>query len=120
MHENREKLLTYLDDCWARNNVFVEKVKKYLYLINGEAKLSVDTFVSHDHTFDEFKLKIIEYHNVSLEIPIAISSSSTIGVFKINFAEIISILIKQANKFKNVIIDHIESTYSAFSKKYTF
>jgi hypothetical protein len=118
--KNREKLLTYLDDCWEQNNVFVEKVQKYLYLINGEAKLNVDIFISHEHTFDEFKHKIIEYHDLSLAIPLDINSLSTTGVFKIKFTEIVSILIKHADKFKYIIIDHMRSTYLAISEKYKF
>lgn len=109
-----------MDDCWEQNNIFVEKVQKYLYLINGDAKLNVDTFINHDHTFDEFKNKIIEYHNVYLAIPMDINSSSMTGVFKINFTEIVSILIKQADKFKNIIINHMRSTYLAISEKYKF
>lgn len=97
----------------------MEEVQKHLYLINGEAKLSVDIFIAHDHTFDEFKQKIIEYHNISLSVINDISSLSTaIGVFKINFTEIVSILSKQANKFKSVIIEHMESTYLTISEKY--
>lgn len=108
--ENITRLETYLDECWEKRKVFVKKIDKFLYLINGEAKRHVDTFVSKDHTLDEYKHCIIKYHEISLAIPTDLSIES-LGVFKVNFTDLIDILRQQARKFKNVIIAQMYSAY---------
>lgn len=99
-----------MDDCWEQRKVFVEKIEKFLYLINGEAKKDVDTFVSKDHTLDEYKHYTIKYHEIFSAIPIDLSIE-TLGIFKVDFTDIVDILFQQAKKFKDVIIAQMYSAY---------
>jgi len=99
-----------LDDCWEQRKVFLEKIEKFLYLIDGGAKKDVDTFVSKDHTLDEYKSYTIKYHEISLAIPIDLSIE-TLGIFKVNFTDLLDILLQQAKKFKDVIITQMYSAY---------
>lgn len=115
--ESIKKLRTYLDNCWEQGNVFKEKVLKYLYLINGNAKKEVEIFLSKSHTFDEYKNAIIKYHEISSAILADILPTANIGVFQIDFTDIINTLHKKANTLKNNIIVHMKTAYSVIEKK---
>lgn len=108
---NTKKIETYLDECWEKRKEFMENVVKYLYLINGIAKDNVLNFLSKHHTFVEYKNYIIEFYNISLAILNDIKPTANIGIFKLNFTEIINILYKQVNKFKEAIITQMKSVY---------
>jgi len=115
--ENIKNLRTYLDNCWEQRNVFKEKVVRYLYLVNGNAKKEVEIFLSKSHTFDEYKNTIIKYHEISSAILADILPTANIGVFQIDFTEIINTLHKKANTLKNNIIVHMKTAYSVIGKK---
>lgn len=117
IRRNIKNLETYLDNCWEQRKAFQEKVMKYLYLVNGKAKKDVGIFLSKSHTFDEYKHHIIKYHDICSAILIDILPTGNIEMFKIDFTVIINILNKQANKFKNNIIDHMKSAYSDIGTK---
>lgn len=117
VHGNIRRLETYLDDCWEQKQEFIEKVNRFLYLINGEAKNDVETFLSQVHTLDEYKDYVIKFHVISSTIPIDIKPKVTIGILEFNFTGIINILCKQANTFKDVIIVNMNSVYLALGKK---
>jgi len=115
--ESIKNLRTYLDNCWEQRKVFIEKVIKYLYLLNGNAKKEVEIFLSKSHTFDEYKKAIIKYHEISSAILADILPTVNIGVFQIDFTEIINTLHEKANTLKNNIIVHMKSAYSVIGKK---
>lgn len=115
--ENIKNLRTYLDNCWEQRIVFKQKVIRYLYLVNGDAKKEVEIFLSKNHTFDEYKNAIIKYHTISSAILADILPVANIGAFQIDFSEIINTLHKQSNTFKSNIIDHMKSAYSVIGKK---
>jgi len=115
--ENIKKLETYLDNCWKQRKDFEEKVLRYLYLVNGKAAKEVEIFLSKSHTFDEYKHAINKYHNIYSAILIDILPTENIGIFKIDYTEIINILHQRATTFKNNIITHMKSAYLAVGKK---
>jgi len=115
--ENIKNLRIYLDDCWEQRKVFKEKVERYLYLVNGNAKEEVEIFLSKNHTFEEYKNAIIKYHDISMAILADILPTVNIGAFQIDFSEIVNILDKQANTLKNNIIVYMKSAYSVIEKK---
>jgi len=106
-----------LDNCWEQRKVFKEKVVRYLYLINGKAEKEVEIFLSKSHTFEEYKHAMVKYHDISKEILIDIIPIADIGIFEIDFTEIINILYKQAITYKNSIIDHMKSAYLIIGNK---
>lgn len=114
---NIKKIATYLDECWEKRIVFIENVEKYLYLINGVAKDNVQTFLSKNHTLDEYTNYIIEFHETSLAIPNDIKPTVNIGIFKLNFTEIFNILMKQVDTFKDAIISRLKSVYQDLGNK---
>lgn len=95
----------------------MEKVNKFLHLIDGTAEKDVDLFLSNERTFDEYKEYILKYHKICLTLPKEIKSTATFGIFEVDFTEIVNILDKQANQFKSVIVDQMHSAYLAFGKK---
>jgi len=115
--KNIKNLRTYLDNCWEKRKVFKEKVVRYLYLVNGNAKKEEEIFLSKSHTFDEYKNAIIKYHEISSAILADIVPKTNIGVFQIDFTEIINTLHKKAITFKNNIIAHMKTAYSVIGKK---
>lgn len=80
-------------------------------MINGEARRDVDDFLSKDRTLDEYKHYIIKYHEISLAIRDEIRPIVVIGIFRVNFNEIINVLCDHANKLKRIIIAHVKSVY---------
>lgn len=100
-----------MNDCWQQRKIFIGKINEFLYLINGEAKHDVETFLSNNHNLDEYKSYILKYHEIALKVPLCIKSKEIIGVFEVHLNQIINILCKQANVFKNAIFTHMQSTY---------
>jgi len=106
-----------LDNCWEQRKVYKEKIVRYLYLINGKAEKEVEIFLSKNHTFEEYKHAIIKYHEISTKILIEILPIASIGIFEIDFTEIINSLYNQGNTYKNNIIAHMKSAYMFIGKK---
>jgi len=115
--ENIKNLRTYLDNCWEQRKAFKDKVVRYLYLVNGNSKKEEEIFLSKTHTFDEYKNAIIKYHEISSTILADILPTVNIGIFQIDFTEIINTLHKKANTIKNNMIVHMKTAYSVIGKK---
>lgn len=90
---------------------------EHLYLINGQAQVEIDTFLSTEHTIDEYKKYVINYHTIALNIPVDISPEIEVGIFEVHRTDTIKTLCKQAEKLKNMIVSRMTSTYLAIGKK---
>lgn len=107
-----------MNECWDQRNAFLEKIKEFIFLIDGVAENDVATFVSKDHSLDEYKQYVIKYHEISLAVSIASTSATVVlGVLRVDSTEIISVMCRQANKFKDVIIARLKSAYVAIKEK---
>lgn len=107
-----------MDECWEQRNTILEKIKKFIFLINGDAENDVTTFVSKDHSLDEYKQYVIKYQDIFLAVSIIRTSSTVVlGVIKVDSTEIINVLCRQANKFRDIIIARVKSAYVAIKEK---
>lgn len=114
-----KQLLIYLDESWEQRKSFMEKVNKWLYIIDGEAEDDVNTFLSADHTLDEYIRYVTKYDKISSDIRKVINPTETIGIFTIDFTDIIEMLYNQAKQFRDAIVAKLEFTYTDIGKKYT-
>jgi len=88
-----------------------------VYLINGEARDEVKTFLSQPRTLDEYKDYIIKFNKISSTIRNDVKPNVTIGILEFNFTDIINILCEQAKIFEDVIKANMSSVYTAIGKK---
>lgn len=88
-----------------------------MYLINGEARDEVKTFLSQPRTLDEYKDYIIKFNKISSTIRNDVKPNVTIGILEFNFTDIINILCEQAKIFEDVIKANMSSVYTSIGKK---
>jgi len=117
VNKHRKKLTLVLDDYWVLPELVLHDLDDHLYLINGQAQNEIDTFLSTEHTIDEYKKYVINYHTIALEIPVAVSSDIEVGIFEVHRNDTIKALCKQAEKLKNMIVSRMTCTYLAIGKK---
>lgn len=86
-------------------------------MINGVAKDNVQIFLSKNHTLQEYMNYILEFHEISLNIPNDIKLTVNLGIFKLNFNEILNTLMKQVNIFKHAITNQLKSVYQDLGNK---
>lgn len=86
-------------------------------MINGVAKVNVQIFLSKNHTLHEYMNYILEFHEISLNIPNDIKLTVNLGIFKLNFNEILNTLMKQVNIFKYAITNQLKSVYQDLGNK---
>lgn len=91
--------------------MYLKNVYRFFFLINGEARRDVDDFLSKDRTLDEYKHYITKYHEIFLAIRADIRPTAVVGIFRVNFTEIINVLCDHADKLKRIIIVHVKSVY---------
>lgn len=97
--------------------MYLEKIYRFFFLINGEARRDVEDFLSENRTLDEYKHYITKYHEISLAVLVDIAPTAIIGIFKVTFTEIISVLHDHADNFKNIIIANMKSVYQSIQNE---
>lgn len=95
----------------------MEKVDRFLYVIDGTAENDVNRFLSADRTLDEYKRYVVKYDDISSDIPNAISPTETVGIFTIDFTGIVDVLRGQAHRFRDAIIAKMKSAYVDIGKR---
>lgn len=106
-----------LNDFWVLPELVVHDLDDYLYLINGQAQTEMTTFLSSEHTIDEYKKYVDKYHTILLEIPVNISPRVIVGIFEVRRSGMIRILCSKSEKLKNMVISRMTNTYLAIGKK---
>lgn len=106
-----------LDDYCVLPELIVHDLDDHLYLINGQAQDEIDEFLSTEHTIDEYKKYVVNYHKIALDIPVYVSPEIVVGIFEVRRNDIIKTLCKQAEKLKNMIVSRMTNTYLAIGKK---
>jgi len=117
VNKQRKKLTLVLDDFWVLPELVIHDLDEHLYLINGRAQNEIDKFLSTEHTIEEYKKYVINYHTISLDIPVDVSPEIVVGIFEVHRNDTIKALCKQAEKLKNMIVSRMTSTYLAIGKK---
>lgn len=106
-----------MDDYWVLPELVVHDLDDHLYLVNGQAQHEIDTFLSTEHNIDEYKKYVVDYHKITLDIPVNISPEIVVGIFEIRRSDTIKTLCKQAEKLKNMVVSRMTNTYLAIGKK---
>lgn len=106
-----------LDDYWVLPELVVHDLDEQLYLVNGQAQDEIEKFLSTEHTIDEYKRYVVNYHKIALDIPVDISPEIVVGIFEVRRSDTIMTLCKQADKLKNMIVSRMTNTYLAIGKK---
>lgn len=106
-----------MDDYWVLPELVVHDLDEHLYLINGQAQDEIDAFLSTEHTIDEYKKYVVNYHKIALDISVDISPEIIVGIFEIRRSDTVKTLCKQAEKLKNMIVNRMTNTYLAIGKK---
>lgn len=95
----------------------VHDLDDHLYLINGQAENEINIFLSSEHSIDEYKKYVVNYHKISLEISVNISPEIVVGIFEIRRNETIKVLCLQAEQLKKIIMKQMTDTYLSIGKK---
>lgn len=105
------------DDYCVLPELIVHDLDDHLYLVNGQAQDKIDQFLSTEHTIDEYKEYVVNYHKIALDISVDISPEIVVGIFEVRRSDTIKTLCKQADKLKNMVISQMKNTYLAIGKK---
>lgn len=106
-----------MDDYWVLPELVVHDLDDQLYLVNGQAQNEIEQFLSTEHTIDEYKIYVVNYHTIALDIPVNISPEIVVGIFEVRRSDTIMTLCKQADKLKNMIVSQMTNIYLAIGKK---
>lgn len=106
-----------MDDYWVLPELVVHDLDDHLYLINGQAQDEIENFLSTEHTIEEYKKYVVDYHKIALDIPVVNSPEIVVGIFEVRRSDTIRTLCKQAEKLKNMIVSRMTNTYLAIGKK---
>lgn len=117
INKHRTELGLVLDDYCVLPELVVHDLDDHLYLVNGQAQDEIDKFLSTEHTIDEYKKYVVNYHKIALNIPVIVNPEIVVGIFEVRRSDIIKTLCKQAEKLKNMIISRMTNTYLAIGKK---
>lgn len=106
-----------MDDYWVLPELVVHDLDDHLYLVNGQAQDEIENFLSTEHTIEEYKKYVVDYHKISLDIPVVNSPEIVVGIFEVRRSDTIKTLCKQAEKLKNMVVSRMTNTYLAIGKK---
>lgn len=105
------------DYCVLPELISTHDLDEHLYLVNGQAQKEIDEFLSIEHTLDDYKKYVANYHKIALDIPVNINPELVVGIFEVRRSDTIKTLCKQAEKLKNMIVGRMTNTYLAIGKK---
>lgn len=103
-----------LDDYWE---LVQHDFDEHLYLINGQAYNEVKTFLTTEHTFNEYKKYVVKYHKISLDISIETSTEIIIGIFKVHCGDAIMSLYEESEKLKSMVVNQMTQIYLEIGDK---
>ena len=89
---------------------------KYKFLISGEAKLDVDTFLESDHTLQEYKEKIDSYRSVAREIS-GLDDVLIFQMFRLECHDIKHGLTTLAQKMGSRLVGHLAKKHIEENKR---
>lgn len=103
-----------LDSYWE---LIEQDFDEHIYLVNGQAHAEVETFLSKEHTFEEYKECVVKYHQIGLDLSIKTSTEILFGNFKVHCGGAIMAFCDGAEKLKNMVVGRMTQIYLEIGKK---
>ena len=85
----REDVKTMVNEQNLYPEEYVKKFEEYMHLINGSSERETDEYVSQEHTFDEFKEKVIYFDSLGKTINNDISKVVELGMYELHCDDLI-------------------------------
>ncbi|KAF5288992.1 hypothetical protein FQA39_LY03871 [Lamprigera yunnana] len=94
----------------------VHDFDEYSTLIEGGEMEDLNTFLSENHTFDEYVEKILTYKVIAGEIPIVKEHNIRMGMFYMERGELIEFLVTNVETISNALLSRMSFDYQIICK----
>ncbi|XP_069698472.1 dynein axonemal heavy chain 7 [Periplaneta americana] len=115
--EAKEKVGNTLEDQRIGPELRVQDFDEYMNLINGESQEEVDKFLSVPHPFEEFVPRILNYHELSQNIPCKAEHVVTMGMYEMRRDDLIQTMVTQAKDLRDQLLARMTHDYQVLCKK---
>ncbi|PSN56752.1 Dynein heavy chain 7 [Blattella germanica] len=95
----------------------VQDFDEYMHLINDEAQEAVNEFLSTEHPFEDFVPLVLNYHQLSLDIPCKVDHTVTMGMYEMHREDLIDTLVSQARFFRDQLLARMTHDYQTLCKQ---
>ena len=96
---------------------YVKMFEEYMHLINGISEKETDAYVSEEHTFDEFKEKVIYFDTLGKTINNDISKVVELGMYELHCDDLILNLYRKTDGLRERVLQKMSLDHQAINNK---
>lgn len=109
----KQGIINFLHEQRIPPELKVQDFDDYMALINGDYATDIETFLSEDHSFEEYCEKILFYKDIADNIPIKMEHMVRIGMYDIDRNNLIQDFVDVCNDFKDQLVKRMTANYQA-------
>ena len=89
---------------------------RFMYLIDGRAESEIESYVTEQHTFEEFSVKVKFFDNLGKELTDSLPKEVNLGMFSLHCEDLILNLYRKTGVLRELILKVKSMPYSNFIK----
>ncbi|XP_064419638.1 dynein axonemal heavy chain 7 isoform X2 [Latimeria chalumnae] len=117
LEEKKNKVRDVIAEESTGPKEHVKLYDKYNLLVNKQAELDVEQFLSETHTFEEIVREVTKYHDLMDEIQYSSIKVIRLGMFEIQCEELIRALVKRAETLCGKVVAQMCKDHQETNKK---
>ena len=96
---------------------YVKIFEDYMHLINGQSERETESYVSEDHTFDDFKAKVLYFDNLGKVINNDIPKVVQLGMYELHCDDLILNLYRKTDGLREKVLQKMSQDHQSINNR---
>ena len=96
---------------------YVKMFEQYMHLINGQSEKETEAYISADHTFDDFKGRVLYFDNLGKTINNEITKVVQLGMYELHCDDLILNLFRKTDTLREKVLSKMSQDHQGINNK---